>query len=84
MIRREIEVDENTDRILTELASDYGGDLGKALQDLVLARERMEEVADRSEGADPSNVRALRDRAEAVFREGRKVSWDDVKARSRV
>ncbi len=50
MIRREIEVDENTDRILAELASDYGGDLGKALRDLVLAREGMEEFADRSEG----------------------------------
>ena len=35
---REIEIDEDTDRLLAELASEYKGDLGLALADLVRAR----------------------------------------------
>ena len=39
MVRREIEIDENTDRVLTELASEYNGDLSHALADLVELRK---------------------------------------------
>ena len=80
MVRREIEIDEDTDRILTELASEYRGDLSLALADLVQAREGLEEFAERSEAAHESALRALRDRSEADFREGRTVTWEDVKA----
>jgi DNA-binding phage protein len=80
MVRREIEIDEDTDRILTELASEYKGDLSLALADLVLAREGMEEFAQHSEAEHENALRALRDRSEADFREGRTVTWDDVKS----
>ena len=33
MIRREIDLDEESDRILSGLAQDYHGDLGEALAD---------------------------------------------------
>lgn len=82
MVRREIEIDEDTDRILTELASEYEGDLSQALADLVHAHEGLEAFADRSEAAHESTLRSLRDRAEADFREGRTVNWEDVKARN--
>jgi len=65
----------------TELASEYQGDLSLALADLVHSREGLEEIADRSEAAHENTLRALRDRAEADFREGRTVAWEDLKAR---
>ena len=34
-----IELDEESDRILTELAGDYNGDLGQALGDLLQSHE---------------------------------------------
>ena len=80
MVRREIEIDEDTDRILTELASQYQGDLSQALAELVHSRLGLEAFAERSEAAHESTLRSLRDRAEADFREGRAVTWEDVKA----
>jgi hypothetical protein len=80
MVRREIEIDEDTNRLLTELASEYEGDLNLALADLIHAREKLEEFAERSEAAHEDALRNLRDRSEADFREGRIVTWKDVKA----
>jgi hypothetical protein len=80
MVRREIEIDDETDRILTEIASDYKGDLGMALSDLVQTRGALEDFAERSEAAHEGALGSLRDRAEADFREGRTVTWKDVKA----
>ncbi len=67
MVRREIEIDEDTDRILTELASEYKGDLS---------------LAERSEAAHEDALRVQRDRAEADFQEGRTQTWQDVKVRN--
>ena len=82
MVRREIEIDEDTNRLLTELALEYEGDLSLALADLVHAREGLEEFAERSEAAHESTLLAMRDRSEADFREGRTVTWEDVKTRN--
>lgn len=82
MVRREIEIDENTDRILTELASEYKGDLSQALSDLVHVYEGLEAFAEHAEAARENTLRAMLERSEADFREGRILSWDDVKTRS--
>jgi hypothetical protein len=82
MVRREIEIDEDTDRVLTELASEYRGDLSLALADLVHARKWLESFADESETANESALRTMRDRSEADFREGRTRTWEEVKARN--
>jgi DNA-binding phage protein len=82
MVRREIEIDEDTNRLLTELASEYKGDLSQALADLVHAREGLEEFAERSEAAHENTLQAIRDKSEADFREGRTVPWEEVKARN--
>jgi hypothetical protein len=82
MVRREIEIDEETDRLLTELALEYKGDLGHAVADLVHAHEGLEAYADRSEKAQEDLLRSFREKAEADFREGRTVSWEDVKTRN--
>ncbi len=47
MVRREIEIDEDTDRILTQLASEYAGDLSLAVAELVHAHEGLEDFANR-------------------------------------
>ncbi len=80
MVRREIEIDENTDRVLTELASAYDGDLSHALADLVHAHQSLEAFAERSEASYGNALHILRDKAETDFREGRTVTWEDVKA----
>jgi hypothetical protein len=82
MVRREIEIDKDTNLLLTELAAEYKGDLSLALADLVHARQGLEEFAERSEAAQESTLRAMRDRSEADFREGRTVTWEDVKTRN--
>jgi hypothetical protein len=82
MVRREIEIDEDTNRLLTELAAEYKGDLSSGLADLVHAREGLEDFAERSEAAQEGTLRAMRDRSEADFREGRTVAWEDVKTRN--
>ena len=74
--------DEDTNRLLTEFASEYEGDLGFALADLVRAREGLEEFADRGEAAQEDALRAQRDKSEAGFQENRTVTWNDVKARN--
>ena len=82
MVRREIEIDEDTDRKLTELASEYDGDLSQALTDLVRSHQEPEAFADESEAAHEKKLRDMRDRSEADFREGRTLTWEDVKARN--
>jgi len=82
MVSRQIEIDEDTNRLLTELAAEYEGDLSLALADLIYARDGLEEFAQRSEAIDENALRALRDRAEADFRENRTLPWDEVKARN--
>lgn len=82
MVHREIEIDEETDRLLTEIAGDYEGDVGKALSELVHAHEGLEAYADLAESAHATRLKDLRDRSEADFREGRVVSWEALKARN--
>ncbi len=82
MVRREIEIDENTDRILSELASEYKGDLSQALSDLVHFYEGLEAFAEHIEAAQENTLRAMLERSEADFREGRTMTWDEVKTRN--
>lgn len=49
MIHREIDLDEESDQILSSLAQDYNGDLGKALGDLLHAHQGIEALAEACE-----------------------------------
>jgi len=84
MVRREIEIDEATNLLLVELAADYQGDLSLALADLIHARGGLEEYAARSEAANEPKLSAMRDGSEADFREGRTVTWEEVKSAHRL
>ncbi|MEQ1946331.1 MAG: hypothetical protein ABL995_04035 [Bryobacteraceae bacterium] len=82
MVRREIEIDEATDQVLTELASEYHGNLGQALADLVYGRAGVESFAEGSEAALAERLRMMRNTAENDFRAGRGIAWEDVKSRN--
>jgi hypothetical protein len=79
---RQIEIDEDTDRILGELAQTYEGDLSKALADLVHAHDSVECFLDEIEEIHRSSLSAQVERAERGFREGRFTTWDEVKQRN--
>jgi len=78
---RQIEFDEETDRLLADLAQEYGGDLGKALADLVRSHENLESFLDQCENAQ-SSLRTQKEQSEQDFREGRVITWDEVKRRN--
>jgi predicted transcriptional regulator len=69
---RQIEIDEDTDRILGELAQAHEGDLSKVLADFL----------DETEEIHNSALSAQVERAERGFREGRFTTWDKVKQRN--
>ena len=81
MVSRQIELDEESDRILSELAEDYQGNFGKALADLLRAHESVETFVDECEEAQGDSLLAQKERAERGFREGRFTPWDEVKRR---
>ena len=79
MVHRQIELDEESDRILTELAGDYNGDLGQALGDLLHSHEVLEVFAAESEEAQGESLASQKERSERGFRAGRFVTWAEVK-----
>lgn len=78
-VHRQIELDEESDRILTELADDYNGDLGRAPGDLLHSCEGLEEFVAESEEAQGQSLASQKERPERGFREGRFVTWAEVK-----
>jgi thymidine kinase len=79
MVRRQIELDEDSDRILSGLADDYQGDLGKALADLLHTHRSMEEFVAACEEAERDSLLTQKKRAERGFAEGRFTPWKQVK-----
>jgi hypothetical protein len=76
---RQIELDDESDRILSALAQDYEGDLGKALGGLLRDRESIESFVAACEEDQRDALLVQRERAERGFREGRFTAWDEVK-----
>jgi len=81
MIRRVIDLDDESDQILSKLAQDYDGDLGRALAELLLVHRGFEDLAEQSEKAQQLSLATQKDRAEAGFRQGRFTTWDEIKRR---
>jgi len=83
MVRRQIDLDEETDSLLAQLASDYEGDLGRALADVLHAHASIESFLHEWEEASDS-LRRQKERAEAGFQEGRSTPWNEVKRRNKL
>jgi hypothetical protein len=82
MVHREIEIDEEADRILTQLATDYEGDPGKAVSDLLRASESIQSFLDENEELHRDSLLTQVERSERGFREGRFTTWEEVKQRN--
>jgi len=82
MIKRQIDLDEESDRILSGLAQDYHGDLGGALADLLQAHQTVEAFVEECEEAHRDLLLTQKERSERDFREGRFTTWDEVKRRN--
>ncbi len=80
MVRREIEIDEETDRILQDLAAQHNSNLGEVLADLVRAHEGLEAFLEESEHHHALELKPLVDQAEKDFSEGRGIPWEKIKA----
>lgn len=81
MVRRQIDLDEESDQILARLAEDYEGDLGKALGNLLHAHESMEDFVDLCEQAHEDRLLTPKERVERRSDEGRFTVWEAVKRR---
>jgi hypothetical protein len=79
MVRRQIDLDEESDRILSGLAQDYEGDLSKALADLLQAHQSVEAFVEECEEAHRDSLIEQKEHGERGFREGRFTTWDEVK-----
>ena len=79
MIRREIDLDEETDRILENLAANYEGNIGAALSDLIRSQENIEAFLDDCEESFRDSLIAQVGRANQGFRDSRFTPWDEVK-----
>jgi thymidine kinase len=82
MACRQIDLDDESDRILSGLAQDYQGDLGKALGHLLRAHESVESFVAACEEDQRDTLLVQRERAERGFREGRFTAWDEIKRRN--
>jgi hypothetical protein len=81
-ILRQIDLDEESDRILSGIAQEYHGDLGQALADLLQTHQTLEALVEECEEAHGDSLLAQKERADRGFREGRFTTWDDVRRRN--
>ncbi|MFN0171314.1 MAG: hypothetical protein ACKV22_33275 [Bryobacteraceae bacterium] len=84
MPSRQIELDEESLRLLDDLVTDYEGDQAEALSDLLHARESLEQWLDQVEHEHEPILRNQLERSQREFREGRTVSWLEVKRRNKL
>ena len=79
MAARQIELDEDANKILDSMASAYGGSASLAISELLRAHETIESLLDELEAGQSAELALQKEGAERGFREGRFTSWDEVK-----
>lgn len=85
MVKVSFALDELAGQALLELAKRHGGDLGKAVEELLASRQALELIADDDlEDGDEEYLRRQLERSLQDFAEGRVVDWETVKARNQL
>jgi hypothetical protein len=79
MAIRQVQLSPEAEPILDSVAASFGGDAGLALSELLIAHESIESFLDEMEGSTAEELLIQRDRSTRDFREGRTVSWEQVK-----
>ena len=77
--RRQVQLSPEAEPILDSVAASFGGDAGLALSELLIAHESIESFLDEVEAANAEELMRQRDSPAREFREGRTVSWEQVK-----
>ena len=84
MVKVSFDIDEAAGLALRELAERHGGDLGKAVEELLASREALELIADDLEDGNEEYLKRQLDRSLRDSAEGRVVDWETVKARNQL
>jgi hypothetical protein len=79
MAVRQVRLSPEAEPILDSVAASFGGDADIALSELLIAHESIESFLDEMESANSEELMGQRDRSTREFREGRTVSWEQVK-----
>lgn len=79
-----IEVEERLADALQQLAASHGGDMAKALEELIAIHAGLELMADEFELANAEGLRQQRLQSEQDFAAGRVVDWKDLKRRNQL
>jgi hypothetical protein len=84
MKRRQILLDEESDRILAELAESHSGDRSRAVRAILRAHKTTESTIDELERAYAPELLRQKLRSEKSFREGTAVPWEQVKRHNKL
>jgi hypothetical protein len=84
MKRRQILLDEESDRILAELAEFHSGDRSRAVREVLKAHKSMDGMLDQFEELHADELKRQKVRSEKEFREGKVVTLEEMKRRHRL
>jgi hypothetical protein len=82
MKRREITLDDESDRALNEISELYGGNPSDAVNELLRTHSKVEDLLDEIEEAHASELIRQKESSEASFRLGTAADWESVKRRN--
>ena len=82
MKRVEILLDDDTAHILGALSASYDGDQSEAVGYAVRAQAATDSLVDEIEAINPEELLRQIERSKRGFREGRSISWEEVKRRA--
>ena len=84
MKRRQILLDEESDRILDGMAQVHSGNRSLAVREALKTHKTVESMLQEMERAHDSELRHQKVRSEKSFRNGTAVPWEQVKKRNRL
>lgn len=84
MKRRQILLDEESDRVLAELAESHSGDRSLAVREILRAHKASESTLDDLERAHAPELLRQKLQSEKSFREGTAIPWDPIKRRNKL
>jgi hypothetical protein len=84
MKRRQILLDDKSDRILDRLAQFHSGGRSRAIREALKMHETMEGMLSELEALHADELKRQKERSESEFREGKVVTLEEMKRRHRM
>ena len=79
MVKREIELDDESNQLLDSLAADHGGDASLVVRELLWMHSLSDSELDAIEECHQQELKLQKERSEREFQEGKVVSWPELK-----